>query len=113
MSEPKMDYPLAFLREIDGVTKDEILKAFIEAPFDDAVDLETIPNEKLRTAWIRLMMEAEQASDTMNDKLNQTLSAAAKENRATRRKKTADERAKDAGLVTLRPNIPDGKLILK
>lgn len=108
-----MDYPLGFLREIDGHTKDEILKVFIDVVFDNVVDLETIPDEKLRASWIRLLMEADNAAAAMEGKLASIQSGARKQNREKRRK-TAKDRAKDAGLVVLEPNVPKaGKLIIE
>lgn len=108
-----MDYPLGFLREIDGITKDEILKEFIDVIWEDAIDLETIPNQKLKAAWIRLMIEADKAAVSMEGKLA-SIQSGIRENRKSRRTKTAKERAKEAGLVVLEPNVSNaGKLIIE
>lgn len=107
-----IDYPLGFLREIDGIVKDEILKGFIDAIFENSVDVETIPDEKLRKNWIRLLSEADLAAASMEGKLASIHSGV---NRERRRKKgkTVKERARKAGLITLTPNVPKGKLILE
>lgn len=107
-----MDYPLAFLREVDGIVKDEILKGFIDAIFENTIDVETIPNEKLKQNWIRLLMEADTAAARMEANLEKVGLAAVKDIKKTK-KKTAKDRAKDAGLIVLEPNVPNpGKLII-
>lgn len=109
-----MDYPVGFLREIDGHTKDEILKIFIDVVFDNSVDLETIPDEKLRQNWIRLLSEADRAAAAMEGKLASIESGVVRKNREQRRKGSAKDRAKQAGLITLEPNVPKaGKLIIE
>jgi hypothetical protein len=106
-----MEYPVAFLREIDGVTKDEILKDFVDVIFEDTIDLATIPNEKLKKAWFRLMLEADKAAKIMEANLA-TLESGARENRMDRRNNAVKRRARKAGLITVEAKAPK-KLILE
>ncbi len=116
MSEEQkgFDFPIGFMNEMDLGEKNKILKAMIEAVADDLVDVNTIPNPKLRAAFVSLMIEADKAAKVSEAKLDFVMSGAAKENRAKRRAKSAKERAKEAGLVVLEPNVPNaGKLIIE
>lgn len=108
-----MEYPLNFLREIDGVKKDTLLKGFIDAVFRNDIDVETIPDLELRKTWIELLIEADNAAKVMEAKLDHVGHAAVRDIKSgKRKKKTAAERAKEAGLITLTPKVPKGKLIL-
>jgi hypothetical protein len=116
MSEQKLDYPIAFLNEVEEHKKNEFIKVIIDCFFDGTIDVQAIQNDLLRKAFIMILAEADQAATISEQKLNYVMSNAHKLNREERRKvnkqMSAKERAKAAGLVVLEAPEKEKKLII-
>lgn len=107
------EFPIGFFINMDESTKNQLLKGFIDLLMNEDVVLTGETPIAVRKAFNELVIACDKAVSESYEQAQQITDKANKANREKRRAspKTVEERAKESGLVVLKPNIPHGKLI--